>query len=349
MLSIYTNNINNTSLINFLFGGFDYKILDKNEYSPYDTNYKIGFYYDLINNGFGSSFGHEINDICSKCDIVFLYSNEFTTEHLQMLKLCNDNKNFYYICSAIPYHDLKIKERLIFNGHWFQDNCRIYKKLSYKLNQLNPYINKPYYFDALLGSPKINRQFVYEKITNSNIAQKFILNFGNDASNLFLDDDIAVPKNVNKSYSLDYFDYNGTDTLLCQIIPINVYNQTAYSIVTETNLENRFFFPTEKITKPILSRRLFVVFAQHYYLKYFKSLGFKTFNGIIDESYDNIKNGNERYSAAWEQVKWLCNQDQSKILDKIKWICDYNYNHLTSTDWSSDVRNTVINLVEINI
>ena len=94
---------------------------------------------------------------------------------------------------------------------------------------------------------------------------------------------------------------------------------------------------------------MFVVFAQHDYLKYLKSLGFKTFSGIIDESYDNIKDSNERWNAAWEQVVQLCNVKQTEVLGQIKWICDYNYNHLISTNWTDNVRNTIADLININI
>jgi hypothetical protein len=66
-----------------------------------------------------------------------------------------------------------------------------------------------------------------------------------------------------------------------------------------------------------------------------RALGFKTFDGVIDESYDLIKDNNERYTAAFDQVIWLCKQDQDSIYDKIKSIVDHNYQLLMTRDWTT--------------
>ena len=40
-------------------------------------------------------------------------------------------------------------------------------------------------------------------------------------------------------------------------------------------------------------------------LKYLKQLGLKTFSPFIDESYDTIKNGKERATAIYNEIKRL--------------------------------------------
>ena len=120
---------------------------------------------------------------------------------------------------------------------------------------------------------------------------------------------------------------------ISKIIPTKIYNQTAYSIVTETNAENDFTFYTEKIVKPILAKRLFIVIAGYNYLKNLRSLGFKTFDGIIDESYDSIEDNITRYNAACREIQKLSLLPQQEVLDKIKPIVEHNKEVMLETDW----------------
>ena len=51
-------------------------------------------------------------------------------------------------------------------------------------------------------------------------------------------------------------------------------------------------------------------------LKYLKSLGFKTFSDIFDESYDNIENDWDRYEAVMSLVETLCKMDYIELKSK---------------------------------
>jgi hypothetical protein len=123
---------------------------------------------------------------------------------------------------------------------------------------------------------------------------------------------------------------------LSQIIPTNIYNQTAYTVVTETNAFNHFNFYTEKIVKPIIAERLFIVFAGQHYLRNLRSLGFKTFDGIVDETYDSIADNDQRFKLACEQITYLINQSQEEILAKIRSITEHNKRVMLTTDWYED-------------
>ena len=100
---------------------------------------------------------------------------------------------------------------------------------------------------------------------------------------------------------------------MSRVIPISVFNQTAYSIVAETDFDNTLSMFTEKIAKPMIARRLFVVFSGYQYLHNLRKQGYRTFDGIIDEGYDQIRDDQTRLNAAFEQVLWLCEQDQQQI------------------------------------
>lgn len=123
--------------------------------------------------------------------------------------------------------------------------------------------------------------------------------------------------------------YHGRPVQLSCIIPVTVYNETAYSIVAETNGSGPIMI-TEKLAKPIIAKRLFIVFSSRGYLGYIKNLGFKTFSTVIDESYDTIENDHDRWTMAWNQVLYLCQHKQIEVLQEIRSIVEYNYDLLMS-------------------
>jgi hypothetical protein len=123
---------------------------------------------------------------------------------------------------------------------------------------------------------------------------------------------------------------------LSQVIPFSIYNQTAYTVVAETNYDNHYSFYTEKIVKPILAERLFVAFSGQHYLRNLRSLGFKTFDRIIDETYDSVEDCDLRFKLACEQIQYLINQPQEEILDKIRPITEHNKQIMLATDWYGD-------------
>ena len=143
-------------------------------------------------------------------------------------------------------------------------------------------------------------------------------------------------------YTHTLINYYGYDVSLSQIIPIEIYNQTAYSIIAETNSENYCTFFTEKTVKPILAKRLFIVFSGQYFLQNLRKLGFKTFDGILDESYDLIENPQLRFDCAFSQIEYLITQPQEEILSLIKPIVEHNQQLMLNTDWMRSCSDEVI-------
>jgi len=83
-----------------------------------------------------------------------------------------------------------------------------------------------------------------------------------------------------------------------------IYTDSYIHIVTETNFK-RDIFPTEKIINPMVVLQPFILFGAPGYLKYIKSLGFKTFDGFIDESYDSEYDDVKRFEMLCEEIKRL--------------------------------------------
>ena len=109
-----------------------------------------------------------------------------------------------------------------------------------------------------------------------------------------------------------------------------IYLDSYIYIVTETNFENDIFL-TEKICNPMAVLQPFIIFGAYGYLKYLQSLGFKTFDGFIDESYDDIKNNEQRYVKVCSEIERISNLPLEQLhiwYNSISDIMIYNRNHL---------------------
>jgi hypothetical protein len=144
---------------------------------------------------------------------------------------------------------------------------------------------------------------------------------------------VEIIPDLKFSHSIDQVLYYGHRLGISCVVPLTVYNQTNYSIVAETNFENHYNFYTEKIVKPIISKRLFVAVAGQHYLKNLRDFGFRTFDSIIDESYDNEPDSHHRWTMAMDQVSWLCKQDPETVLTQVKDIVEHNYHVMIERDW----------------
>jgi len=93
--------------------------------------------------------------------------------------------------------------------------------------------------------------------------------------------DRKLPAEYELPWAQDYPQY-GMD----QDIYEKPYNDTAFSIVSETNDGDQEIFMTEKIWKPIIAQQMFVVHGNYLYLQKLRDLGFRTFNSYFEEAYD---------------------------------------------------------------
>lgn len=87
------------------------------------------------------------------------------------------------------------------------------------------------------------------------------------------------------------------------------YLRTYVSIVSETlffNTSDIMFF-SEKIAKPIFNYHPFILVGAAGSLRVLRDLGFRTFDGFIDESYDEIEDDGFRMRAILDEVERLAN------------------------------------------
>jgi len=103
-----------------------------------------------------------------------------------------------------------------------------------------------------------------------------------------------------------------------------------WHVVTETVFDYRKLHLTEKIFKPIVSKQPFMLLAAPGNLQYLRSYGFRTFENIIDESYDGMAKGRDRIDAVVSQLEWYCSlsaDEKTEIQKKCEPIVEYNFQH----------------------
>jgi hypothetical protein len=107
-------------------------------------------------------------------------------------------------------------------------------------------------------------------------------------------------------------------------------DESFWHIVTETVFYHDKLHLTEKIFKPIVSKQPFMLLAAPGNLAYLKSYGFKTFDCVIDESYDAIQDHEQRTGAVVNQLTWYCNlshREKLEIARKLEPIIEHNFHH----------------------
>ena len=87
------------------------------------------------------------------------------------------------------------------------------------------------------------------------------------------------------------------------------YLDTHFSLVTETVFEYPYSFRTEKIWKPIAMGHPWIAVSNRGYYRDMHNLGFKTFQHVIDESFDLIDHNPTRIERIATIIEDLCQQD----------------------------------------
>jgi hypothetical protein len=108
------------------------------------------------------------------------------------------------------------------------------------------------------------------------------------------------------------------------------YIDTYFSLITETVCaESTLSFRTEKTAKPLAMGHPFIVATTPGFYKDLRNLGFRTFANVINESFDNIDNAQQRMDRIIDIVHDLCQQDLVSFLSSCHETCKYNQQHLS--------------------
>ena len=104
--------------------------------------------------------------------------------------------------------------------------------------------------------------------------------------------------------------------------------QCAYTSLTASYNHH---FICEKVLRPIMDKKLFILIGTPGILEQVRSMGFLTFSNLFDENYDTIKDELDRHTAIFKLIKMFHNlndKELNELISKAKYIIDFNYYHM---------------------
>lgn len=126
--------------------------------------------------------------------------------------------------------------------------------------------------------------------------------------------------------NIKHFLFN--DTWGDAIINSRAYTDTYFSIVTETIFDYPYSFRTEKTWKPLMMQHPFVTVANVGFYRDLKAAGFRTFDSLIDESFDLEPDPGRRIEHAIRVIQDILHNGPASFLEASRAICKYNQQHL---------------------
>lgn len=195
----------------------------------------------------------------------------------------------------------------LYYPEWYH---RVYDNLyDYYLDKLS--YNKTQYFCCLNNRPHNHRISTVDYLLENKLETHGLVTSVHH--NLLIDGEGSRPNDYNRE----------------------IYKDTLINVVTETHYEphwNKYhhIFLSEKTWKPIICKQAFIIIGPKHTLKYLKELGFKTFDHLWDESYDNCDSHNRLYIA----LNSLYNTINGYTIDELNRatidVRKHNLNHFKS-------------------
>jgi hypothetical protein len=242
-----------------------------------------------------------------------------------------------------------------FHGFAALDWYRGYHALNYKKSIVKEYKHDYITFNRIINHDRSYRIYFVSLLKAQGLLEHGLVSFG-VTDNLFDDwrDEVADPNTKLSEHARQHAKLHLTDisrlvidhaelpgsasadiprTIDCWMLhdfPTPPSVDAFWHIVTETVFYYDKLHLTEKIFKPIVSKQPFMLLAAPGNLAYLKSYGFKTFDSVIDESYDSIQDNDARIESVVRQLTWYCNlsnKEKNDVIRAIEPIVSHNFHH----------------------
>ena len=118
------------------------------------------------------------------------------------------------------------------------------------------------------------------------------------------------------------------------------YSTMGIEVVLETIFDDTRWHLTEKALRPIACGRPFILAATPNSLDYLQSYGFKTFHGLIDETYNLIVNPKERLQAIVTEMKRISQlpaDEKKQLWQQLYTIAERNKKKFFSSQWHDSI------------
>lgn len=218
------------------------------------------------------------------------------------------------------------------------------------IDNIRQITNKPYKFLFLNGRARSHRKYLIESFKTTGLLNSALwtnldtsLSGHKEIQYIHQGQDLLlVPGEIQylpQEYEIDRYQPSETNVAYVKYNLFNnewgeiylktkLYQDTYFSLVTETVFDYPYSFRTEKIWKPIAIGHPFIAVANYGYYRDLHNLGFKTFGHVIDESFDLIQNNQKRIERIAQIIEDLCQQDLDQFSKECYNVCKYNQQHL---------------------
>lgn len=271
------------------------------------TNYPDKFFSNIYNFTNKHNFKkNKIIFITNTSNIEEIYKNYLKRYELQSFMTCT-SINFYI--EAEPGTNIV---QYGYTTDDYKENKIIERGIEYSLdNTPSLSIRDKYYLCLNRNSARRHRpQIILELIRNNLFDNGVISLLKSDAFDNFceLPENIEFKTKIKEKYPfvIDYENESTVANMHNYFTTKEMWNDTYFSIVTESSITGPSIFITEKIVRPMIYFHPFIVYGVPNTLTELRKLGFETFPEFFDESYDSIENDVERMLAIVQNVKRLC-------------------------------------------
>ena len=165
---------------------------------------------------------------------------------------------------------------------------------------------------------------------SENPERKYLLSFL-EKHNL-LNKGFISAKNNAKDFNIigkGGYSFTSYDSVFNDLDIATTINNSYINIIPEGNFTHRESqCVTEKSLRSFFYKKPFIIINRQHDLKYIRSMGYKTFSPIINESYDNIYSHSNRLAAICIEIKRLMNKpikQFKKDMEQLADICEHNY------------------------
>lgn len=266
-------------------------------------------------------------------DLVLISDAEYYSQR-QIEEWCSEMGVSKYLIALGGYNETDNIDptRMIYRHYWIEQYT---SRNEFENTRAN---GKPFMFDVLMGARRPNRDYVMMALTKNRLLDRSIVTYRdcfpgavvNEQSTTFaqeLNMQLTWPY-VSPNLSHEWEVAPVVNNQISFITPVEIYRRTNYSILTETLGTGGAFFFSEKSIKAFFAKRIFVLFGNQYHLKRLRALGFKTFNTLLDESYDECPIDIDRFNLAMKQVVALSQMDPVQVQDMLQPVLEHNHRRL---------------------
>jgi len=269
-------------------------------------------------------------------------------------------------CQRLGLLDLVRDQKMLLVGCGEMEpelNCLVYDQYAYKatcynsnneqcarVDEIYTKLRKPYKFLFLNGRTRPHRKYMIERMRDVGLLEHALwtnLDITPVYHHTYVTDLFEIPSTIQllpQEYEIEQFQSGQKDQYQYAFVKDELFDNkwgdiyiraepyidTYFSLVSETVFDYPYSLRSEKIYKPIAMGHPFIAVANRGFYQDLRHVGYQTFGHLIDESFDQIDNNQDRLDRIAQVVEDLCANNLVEFLVACQDITKYNQQHLAS-------------------